>query len=188
MSTVSRKEIRFTKKEFAIVCLILMTIFSLFTQGGWLIYHDGPYTGKVVDEETNQPIEGSAIVALWYIQRYGGAGGPVAKLLEAKEAVTNKNGEFTIPSMIGFHWWPFSTLDEPNVIVFKPGYRTYKDYNYQPHERVVIQLPKATTKKQRMDASSFDMCETMNDYRCMIKLPYTWKLREQEWKDLDLMK
>lgn len=175
-------------KSFLIGLLLNLLIASPAFAGGWIIYHDGPYKGKVVDEETNQPIEGVAVVAVWYLERYGGGAGPIAKFLDAKEAVTDKNGEFEIPSMFNFHWWPFAALDEPNLIVFKPGYRSYKDYNYGPHERVVIQLPKATTKKQRMDASSFDMCETMNDDRCMKKLPYMWKLREQEWKDLDLMK
>lgn len=108
--------------------------------------------------------------------------------MNAKEAITDKNGDFIIPSMFGFHLWP-GFLDGPNVIVYKPGYRSYKEHNYQPHEGSVIKLSKATTKKQRIESiNSFDICDTMTDEKCMKKLPYMWELREREWKDLGLIK
>lgn len=160
MSTVSRKEIRFTKKEFIFVCLILVTIFSLFNQGGWLIYHDWPHKGEVVDAETNAPIEGAVVVAVWHIERYGiygGLGGPVARFLNAKETTTDKNGEFVTPLMFGFHWWPFSTLDEPNVTVFKPGYTSY-EWDRYPLPNLskfpdgIIRLTKTKSREERIKA------------------------------------
>ena len=63
--------------------VIILTASPVFASG-WLIYHDSPYKGKVVDAETNQPIEGAAVVAVWYLERYGGLGGPVARFLNAK--------------------------------------------------------------------------------------------------------
>lgn len=174
--------------------LLAFMIVSLVYTGGWLIYHDGPHKGKVVEAETNEPIEGVAVVAIWYLERYGGAGGPIAKLLNAKETVTNKSGEFVIPLMLGFHWWPFSTLDKPNVTVFKPGYTSYKWYRYplpnlSKFPDGIIRLTKTKTREERIESvSSLGICDTMTDKRCSKKLPNIWKLREREWKDLGLMK
>lgn len=165
------------------ISITLISLASPAFAGGWLIYHDSPYKGKVVDEETNQPIEGAAVVAVWYIQRYGGGAGPIAKLLEAKEAVTDKNGEFNIPSMTGFHWWPFATLDEPNLTVYKPGYRPYQEHNYRIRNRVVIQLPKARTRQQRIramtDASFADNIPTK-------KIPNFIRMTDKEYKELEV--
>lgn len=137
---------------YILVSLIIILTASHAFAGGWLIYHDGPYKGKVVDAETNEPIEGAAVVAVWYLERYGGAGGPVAKFFEAKETMTNKKGEFGIPSISGFHWWPFASLDKPKLIIFKPGYFSYKEYNYQIREGNVIKLPKVKTREDRSKA------------------------------------
>lgn len=167
------------------ISITLISLASPAFAGGWLIYHDSPYKGKVVDEETNQPIEGAAVVAVWYIQRYGGGAGPIAKLLDAKEAVTDKNGEFKIPSMISFHWWPFSTLDQPNLTVFKPGYRPYQEHNYSIRNRVVIQLPRAITREQRIKALT--NAGLVDDIR-RIKIYNFLKMMDKEYKELKIEK
>lgn len=157
---------------------------SLIYTGGWLFYYDGAYKGKVVDEETNQPIEGAAVVAVWYIQRYGGAAGPIAKLLTAKEAVTDKNGVFKIPSMISFHWWPFATLDKPKISVFKSGFSGIKKYNYDIRN-AIIQLPKARTRKERLKAmTDAEFADNIPPW----KIPNFLKMLDEEYKLLEIEK
>jgi hypothetical protein len=93
--------------------------------GGWLIYHDGPYQGYVLDDETGKPIEGAAVVAEWYVEIYGGPGGPVGEFFDARESVTNAEGWFSVESRTGFFWWPFAELSEPYFTIYKPGYDRY---------------------------------------------------------------
>lgn len=159
--------------------------------GGWLIYHDGPYKGKVVEAETNEPVKGAVVIAVWQLERYGGAGGPVAMFFGAKETVADKNGEFEISSITGFHWWPFSSLDAPNVIVFKPGYTSYKWYRYPSSNPEfpdgVIKLIKTKTKEERMKAIiSINECGDIPDERCIPKNAF--RIREKELKDLGVLK
>ena len=68
--------------------------------GGWLIYHDGPYTGKIVDAETGEPIEGAAVLGIRSLEVYGID--TRLQYINASEATTDKEGEFKIPSVTGF--------------------------------------------------------------------------------------
>lgn len=114
-------------KTFLSTIGLLAIIFSLvhIFSRGWLIYHDGPYMGKVVDAETNEPLKGSAVLGIWDLGLYGSLGGPFSKFFDAKETVTDENGDFEVPSVVGFHWWPFAYLEDPMFIVFKSGYDSY---------------------------------------------------------------
>ena len=63
-----------------------------------LAYYEGDYHGKVIDAETLQPIEGAVVMGVWS-KMYGTAGGPVYKYYDARETITDENGEFTIKGM-----------------------------------------------------------------------------------------
>lgn len=112
---------------------ILLILFTFLVSvpafaGGWLIYHDGPYTGKIVDAETGAPIEGAAVVGIWSLLIYGGVEVRL-QFFDAKEAITDKEGKFEVPSVTGFHWWPLAGLERPEFIIFKPGYDSYPPYD-----------------------------------------------------------
>lgn len=169
--------------------LIVLVFASPAFAGGWIIYHDDPYKGKVVDAETSQPIDGAAVVAIWYVQQSAWPAGPIAKLLNAKEAITDKNGDFVISSMFGFNLWP-GFLDGAHLIVFKPGYKSYDD-RLRSHEGDIIRLLQAKTLKERMESVVYiAACGAISDGLCIPerKIPHILKLREKEWKDLGLMK
>lgn len=106
------------KRLVFVICLILLTATDLFG-GGFLYHSDGPYRGKVIDLETGKPIEGAVVAATWvlyilyFIPRFG----------DAKETVTDKNGEFVLPR--AFTLLPFSELRNSHFIIFKPGYLAY---------------------------------------------------------------
>lgn len=169
--------------QMLVSIFLVIMIVSLIFGKGWIIYHDRPYKGKVVDAETKQPIEGVAVVAIWYVQQSALGAGPIAKFLNAKEAITDKNGNFVIPSMFGFNLWP-GFLNDPNLIVFKPGYKKFED-RLSNHKRIVIMIAQTKTVKERMESvSSLDVCGTMSDERCIKKLPYMLNLRGKERTDI----
>ena len=97
--------------------------FSFSTSAySWLLYSKPEFRGRVIDAETKQPIEGAVVVVLYEKWEFGGPGGGSARPFDAKETMTDKNGEFYFPSyttIIG----PLSRNDRADFIIFKPGYR-----------------------------------------------------------------
>jgi len=134
----------------------------LFMEGCAITHKFGPFYGKVVDAEKEEPIEG-AVVAVWFHTESTTLGGRVWQVADAVETVTNANGEFIIPPhRINLFrimaWWD----DECHVSVFKPGYGAYpgslKAYSswrdkgspYIPEEEyITYYLPKLLTYDQR---------------------------------------
>jgi hypothetical protein len=100
-------------------CFILMASDS---HAGWLIYHKPEYKGKVIDAETKAPIEG-AVVAVYYMK--GNLGG-TTYVIHTKEALTDQNGEFVIPSYTTLIA-PYSIEDDAEFIIYKPGYGMHSD-------------------------------------------------------------
>jgi hypothetical protein len=60
---------------------------------------DGPYTGKVIDAETNLPIEGAVVDGAWYKKFIGGG----SEYYDSSEVVTDKNGEFKMGKGLMIH-------------------------------------------------------------------------------------
>lgn len=96
----------------------------------WLIYHKPEFKGKVVDAETREPIEG-AVVVVRYLKYplIGGPGGRSASVLNVREALTDKNGFFRIPSYTALI--PFSVEYKAVFVVFKPGYASISDMSLE---------------------------------------------------------
>jgi hypothetical protein len=81
------------------------------------VNYRGPFTGRVVDQDTNQPIEGAVVLVEWDI-RHMMAG---QTFFDAKEVLTDKEGHFSIPKNWSFNpWW--NVVMDSNVIIFKTGY------------------------------------------------------------------
>jgi hypothetical protein len=113
------------KKEFPMKRLFIITFsLCLFTaatcNASWLAFHKPEFKGKIVDIETKEPIEGVVVVAI-YSKLQMAIGDSVVMNIHAQEALTNKKGEFIIPS--------YSTVINPlsssypvYFHIFKPGY------------------------------------------------------------------
>lgn len=120
------------KKYILIIVVILLSMFVISTialsSGGWIIYYESAFEGKVIDAETKEPIEGAVVVAIYKVSVYGffhsGSAG-----VDVQETLTNSNGEFHISSNIFFYPWPFSGGERTRFIIFKPGYGPYPGYN-----------------------------------------------------------
>lgn len=98
----------------AIVLLLLATLAGCCR----LYLYDGDYTGRVVDADTGKPIEGVAVLGVWY-SIAPTVGGAHHSFDDARETVTDANGRFTIP---GQGLRVLSCLVAMDATVFKSGY------------------------------------------------------------------
>ena len=73
-------------------------------------------TFRVLDAETRKPIEGAVALAEW-IDVEGVPGLSYTNTAKIVEAVTDKNGFFQIPAIIGT-----LAIQDPHIKVYKPGY------------------------------------------------------------------
>ena len=86
----------------------------------------GPYMGKVVDAETEMPIEG-AVVFMKCGSLSPTLAGSQYHYIDAKEVLTDSKGEFYIELRVNTlrpgHVWEY-----PKFIIFKPGYGVFPNY------------------------------------------------------------
>ncbi len=183
---------------------ILFLIFAVLLIPSTGCYAHGPWSGKVVDAETKQPIEGAAVVAVW-IRETGTPAGTDTGFVDAAETLTDKNGEFEISSkrflsIIGIRY-----IKGPFFTIYKPGYGSYPKYDPLPgpHAKIiaphltpseyfqaqgtVVELPRLKTKEERL--------RTANDAEGSVgelgrapfkKTPKFLNLLNSELKDLGI--
>lgn len=136
--------------------------FLLLLSGCAVTNNFGPYMGRVVDAESEKPIEG-AVVFMKCGSLTGNLGGTQYHYIDAKEVLTDSNGEFNIAlratTLRPGHVWEY-----PKFIIFKPGYGVYPGYpgssvditikdapSFFPESKfVTIKLPKLITKEERL--------------------------------------
>jgi hypothetical protein len=96
--------------------ILILLCFSMLTGCS------GPWKGKIIDIETKEPLEGAVVLAVWE-RVYRTPYGPSSSFYEAIEVVTNKAGEFVIPSYTPIDLLPLiSNMRGPIFTIFKPGY------------------------------------------------------------------
>ncbi len=177
------------------LCVSVVVLFMTATSalGADFLYHsDGPYKGKVIDLETGEPIEGAVVAAEWTLTH---------RFCDAKETVTNKNGEFVLPKGSCFSFWPFTQMDPAHVVVFKPGYLGYPPPGASPEERRtrmpgitgyefknkkeynIIKLGRPKTREEKL--STLGMADLSGD-ETFSRLPMLIKLLNEEAKNLGI--
>jgi hypothetical protein len=136
-------------------CLLLFSGMSLLTGK----YYLSSFEGKVVDSGTKEPIEGAAVLAVYY--KVGSTiAGSVTRAVDAQETLTDPDGQFKIPSKAG-RSDDYRGKLECNLIIFKPGYGTFPDHELSmavgenkswpsPEKYVVYELPKLITREDRI--------------------------------------
>src|SRR4030042_336425 len=80
----------------SLMTLIFLLIIFPVSAGCTITHKYGPHYGKVIDSETKEPIEGVAVLVVFYTEEYGPAGA-ITRYADALETVTDKSGEFKIP-------------------------------------------------------------------------------------------
>lgn len=144
----------------------------------------GPYMGRVIDAETGEPIEG-AIVFIKIMTVTPNVGGWQYHFANAKEVLTDSNGEFSIELLGGplkplHSWWPY-----PSFSIFKPGYGVFPNYPgtsvdilvkntshiFPENTYVTIRLPRLHTQEERkknlLRAHDYENTEIPYDKRRM---------------------
>lgn len=187
---------------FLLILMLILVVSQPLFAGGWMFYTDGPYRGKVVDLETGAPIEGAVVAGVWHIGQYGGPGGAIDTFCDAKEALTDKKGEFEVPRAACAHWWPLSTLDRPKITIFKPGYLGYPPLGYTFEERKarmpgftgqefrdkkqyhIIKLGRPKTKEEREFTNHFAISTFTPEDESYEKMPNLLRLVNEERKNL----
>jgi len=116
------------KKLCITIAIFLLTTTNVLS-ADFLYHSDGPYKGKVIDLETGEPIEGAVVAGAWVLAFN------FTPFCDAKETVTDRNGEFILPKASCFTFWPLAEMDRMDIIVFKPGYLGYPPLGPSPEER-----------------------------------------------------
>ena len=108
-----------------------------------MTYSAGPTSGTVVDADTQQPIRGVLVIALWDLE--GGMERSIVGTFRFSEAVTDESGQYRMPG-----WGPIprpreGVLDayDPQLLIFKPGYATVRllnDPGAQPYKRFALEI------------------------------------------------
>lgn len=83
----------------------------------------GPYTGKVIDSQTGEPVEGAAVLFHW-IKIVPQLIQARSELIEARLVYTDKNGGYRIPKFFA-NLGLSGMLESTSVVVYQPGYQAY---------------------------------------------------------------
>ncbi|QWV94490.1 hypothetical protein KP004_04705 [Geomonas oryzisoli] len=100
----------------------LMLLTATASQAVWPVYHEPAFDGQVLDIETKQPVEGAVVVAIYNKRSMGAGAGQSATVINIKEALTDKEGKFHIPSYTTILAQPFTRQDRTSFLIYKPGY------------------------------------------------------------------
>ena len=125
-----------------------------------LVFWSATYHGKVVDEETDEPIPGAVVAVIWYHS-------PIIQMEHtrsfqaAQETVTDADGMFSLWTWPKIDFNPFTYVDNPpDAIIYKAGYVPLapgtivgNDYSFEGladalKKGIVVKLPKLKTKEE----------------------------------------
>lgn len=102
---------------------LLFTLVVLPACAG-LMYSAEPMEARIVDAETQQPLEGVIVVAHWQLERGTPGGSVPAGQLMVMETVTDKQGRFAFPGFAPKLAVTSHLVNEdPGLLLFKSGYR-----------------------------------------------------------------
>ena len=132
----------------ALVCSGCVTYFG----------YDGPYEGRVIDQDTRQPISGAVVHGKW-IESHLSPGGATSTYYDSREVLTDIDGNFSIQ---GQGILIFSNVDEMMVTIFKAGYKQkglnpwsgLKDSRYNKEtewdgEKAIFKLKKLSLEERK---------------------------------------
>lgn len=79
------------------------------------------YHGRVIDAETGKSLEGAVVAVVWHKKPILVMGG-ITYYHNARETLTDAEGNFSLDASEGINWHPFTFVQEPRILVFYPGY------------------------------------------------------------------
>ena len=154
-----------TKVILITLAILVSPILCLIIWFNIPYYYLAPFEGKVIDTDTRQPIEGAAVLTVYYKSVYTIAGSN-SYPEDAQETLTDKNGEFKIPEITKWSWEQ-KGYPEGHIVIFKPEYGVFPDHKRTtavgvdtgwwppPGKYIVYELPKLKTREERKDNLMF---------------------------------
>ncbi len=101
------------------IILLIIALFLLnIPLGCTPVRYENDYKGKIIDADTGKPVEGVVVLGVWF-KAYPTPGGASHEFYDAREAVTDKNGKFSIH---GMGLLILSGIVPMDVLIFKAGY------------------------------------------------------------------
>lgn len=142
-------------RRYRFLALSLIFILAIWWGLGWAQGQKqwGPFRAQIVDEETGQPIEGAAILAVWWMD--------IPMFVQdiqvfdaAREAVTDAEGRLKVPGR-----WPsllWLLIRKPQFHYFAPGYVPHTAVTTPPEGRsfidpTIINMRRLKTTEERRD-------------------------------------
>jgi hypothetical protein len=182
-----------------IVVMVLPTVLlgldSLRCGDQWLYFHSEGRSGRVVEADTNIPVEGAVVIAYWsalpmlngphpimflfWLNPLWHIGDSLTRKLgsgKIEVTATDKNGEFIIPAWSAFQPWTFNAFSSeyPKMCIYKPGYKTqYGIYGNSINQSLKKSLTAQELEKDYDDYwmhSSYMWGPSHKDWPKMIKL------------------
>ena len=143
-------------KGYPMRIITSVLLFTALAMGGCTASHTyGPYMGRVVDKETNEPIDGAVVLMTFFVE------GPmdVSSFADAVEVLTDEKGEFLVPPQRLVKFRPMHEWEDAYVVIFKPGYGAFPRHKsslvengrYVANKHLIIKLPKLKTRQERLD-------------------------------------
>lgn len=161
--------------------IILVLICIPFVLHWFILFHTyGPYTGKVVDKEIGEPLDGAVVFLRFYTNGVYG----ISTFVDAVETLTDSKGEFHIPPLTIFHFQLWAEWEPASVIIFKPGYGAFPMHKetllndewkmeLPVNKPATIKLPKLKTREERGrnigNALSFSTAVPYEKYKLLFK-------------------
>lgn len=106
--------------------IIVFLVLSVVINGCGLLpetYSAASITGRVIDEENEQPVEGAHVIVYWQLYKGGYAGRYPTDILKVEETITDKDGRYHFDG-----WGPVVAIagdlgyQAPELLLFKAGY------------------------------------------------------------------
>jgi hypothetical protein len=98
---------------------ILLAVATAPALAGYYFRYDEDVQGKVIDADTQQPLEGVVVMAMWFTEHTRITIEPEERYYDYFETLTDANGEFTIP---GKGRNIFRNMPPPKITIYKAGY------------------------------------------------------------------
>ena len=169
--------------------------------GGWIIYSERSFKGRIIDAETKESIKGAVIVAQYHKNVFYIFDSD-SFIFDVREALTDEKGEFHIPPKISLIQ-PLSTGGYTLFLIWKPGYkpiektdwffseepgamvkrrvRTNKGLEMKPVRVGIVELERAKTREERIRAIPSPPVDFGEEELSML-----YKIINQEYGNLKL--
>ena len=115
--------------------LLILGIFGIVASGGDLLTYDPDISGKIVDYDTREPVEGAVVSCVWFHDQFRLTAASKKEFYDYFETVTGRDGRFRIP---GKGLCILRNIYPPSISILKAGFSVLYFQNLAPDERQVL--------------------------------------------------